>query len=543
MKPKTKKKHVVAEKKNYSKGYIWGGILVLVISLVLYQFLGTGNFPDSSATDSENVSGYASSIDVERGKMLALQYCQSCHLLPDPAMLDKQHWEKFLPNMALQLGIYSHRGESYRDIPPPEELDFYPKKAALNETEWQQILDYYTTLAPKVLAPQNKPAAIQRTLPFFSVLSAPGFMHRPKMIVTYVKIDDSVKPSRLFVFDSSSNQLFLLNNKMEILDSIRTDGAIVNMAFGKKEILACTIGTELRGSSSKTGKVFRLSVDKLGKLKVGAALFTNLQRSVEVVPADLNGDNQTDYVICEFGNLTGSLVWMENKGSKKFVEHVIRNKPGSVMALVDESQHGKSPDLWVLFSQGDESIFHFVNKGNGTFEAKQVLRFPSIYGSTSFSMIDMNSDGFKDVVYTAGDNADATKVLKPYHGVYVYLNDRQEHFEQKYFYPINGCYKAIVHDFDNNGTIDIAAIGLFTDEKQPEEGFVYLKNEGGLKFIPYGLPPDTNVERVLTMESGDFDQDTKTDLILGNAFLANGPFGYNKQEAMFVVLKNLRRIR
>ncbi len=53
-------------------------------------------------------------------------------------------------------------------------------------------------------------------------------------------------------------------------------------------------------------------------------------------------------------------------------------------------------------------------------------------------------------------------------------------FNQKYFFPINGCYKAMARDFDGDGDLDIATISFFADyEHQPEEGFVYLENKGG----------------------------------------------------------------
>ncbi len=40
------------------------------------------------------------------GRELAQMYCQSCHLFPEPALLDKETWVKrVLPNMALRLGV------------------------------------------------------------------------------------------------------------------------------------------------------------------------------------------------------------------------------------------------------------------------------------------------------------------------------------------------------------------------------------------------------------------------------------------------------
>jgi hypothetical protein len=185
----------------------------------------------------------------------------------------------------------------------------------------------------------------------------------------------------------------------------------------------------------------------------------------------------------------------------------------------------------------------FTNKGKGVFDAQSILRFPPSYGSSYFEMNDFNKDGYADIIYTCGDNADYSPVLKPYHGIYIYLNDGKNNFTQKYFYPINGCYKAIANDFDNDGDLDIATISFFADYKNhPEEGFVYLENNGDFNFSPFTLEA-AKYGRWLTMDAGDFDGDGKTDIALGNFSLMDPVFkaGINwKQQAPFIILKNMQ---
>ncbi len=136
------------------------------------------------------------------------------------------------------------------------------------------------------------------------------------------------------------------------------------------------------------------------------------------------------------------------------------------------------------FAQGDESIIRYTNKGKGNFNKEVLLRFPPSYGSSYFELDDFNKDSYPDILYTCGDNADYSPVLKPYHGVYIFMNDGKNHFEQKFFFPINGCYKAMAKDFDGDGDLDIAGISFFADYKhQPEEGFVCLENTGSLGFF------------------------------------------------------------
>jgi len=132
--------------------------------------------------------------------------------------------------------------------------------------------------------------------------------------------------------------------------------------------------------------------------------------------------------------MTGSLSWYENKGNRSWQRHVLRALPGAIKVYIRDENHDGLPDIWALFAQGEEGIFLYTNKGNGQFDEEQVLRFPPSYGSTSFQLVDMNKDGFEDILYTCGDNGDYSPVLKPYHGVYVFLNDGHNHFKQNFFF-------------------------------------------------------------------------------------------------------------
>ena len=122
------------------------------------------------------------------------------------------------------------------------------------------------------------------------------------------------------------------------------------------------------------------------------------------------------------------------------------------------------------------------------------------------------------------------------------MNDKSNHFTQKYFFPVNGCYKAIARDYDGDGDLDIATISFFADyEHQAEEGFVYLKNTGNFEFQPYSIP-ETDLGRWLAMDAGDIDGDGKTDIILGNFSFREVKMKHKvdwKRSPPFIILKNI----
>jgi hypothetical protein len=470
-------------------------------------------------------------------------------MLPDPSLLDSKSWEKgVLPNMGPRLGIFQFGYQNYPSYKHDPELDtvFYPTQPLLSLDEWKSIIDYYAATSPDTLPKQERNKTISTDLPLFTVQRPTFSYENPTTSFVKIRSNDSLHP--LIISDVLKRNIYFLNKQLQIDDSVKCSGPIVDIDFSNNRMLACNIGV-LNPNNGKYGKGQFINVDRLGKMEEDtAALFDKLRRPVEITSADLNNDGKEDYIVCEFGNLIGALSWMENLGNNKFARHVLRAAPGAIKAYVNDYNHDGAPDLWVLFAQGDEGIFLFTNKGHGNFEPKQVLRFPSVYGSSYFELDDFNNDGHPDIVYTCGDNADYSAVLKPYHGVYIFLNDGSNNFKQQYFFPIHGCYKAIARDYDGDGDLDIATISFFADyEHQPQESFVYLDNKGnlpvgqeGYDFQPYSFP-GASQGRWLTMDAGDIDGDGKIDLVLGDFSLGSSPDKANMNWAKsppILLLKN-----
>ena len=428
--------------------------------------------------------------------------------------------------MGPRLGIFTFGWNQYPSMRRDRNLPagFYPSQPLLKPEEWQNILNYYLATAPDTLPPQQRPYPIKNDLSIFSVSAPSIYFKNPT--TCFIEVDTTHNPRTILQSDVYRKSVVRFNRNLEPVDSIATSGPVIDIDFHAIPMIATNIG-QLNPTNAKLGKLQTLTLRENGKTYLDSAMhIDSLQRPVQSIQVDLNGDGKPDELVCEFGNLTGALSWYENMGDyRHYVRHVLRPVAGAIKAYVTDYNHDGLPDLVVLFAQGEEGIFLFTNLGHGKFEEEEIVRFPPSYGSSYFELDDFDHDGFPDILYTCGDNADFSRVFKPYHGLYIFLNDGHWHFKQKYFFPINGCYKAMARDFDGDGNLDLAVISFFADyQGQPEEGFVYLENKGNFDFRPHSLLQAQHA-KWLTMDVADLDGDGKPDILLGNFSIAPAYIG------------------
>ncbi|WP_147203721.1 FG-GAP repeat domain-containing protein [Segetibacter aerophilus] len=517
-----------------------GDLVIATIFLLLTSAIASCNGCNKVARNNSHPE--ISDSDIKKGEALAKMHCQSCHSLPDPSQLNSKTWEQgVLPAMGPRLGIFAWKNKSYPFSRYDMDLgkNYYPQKPLVQPDEWQNIINYFIATSPDTLNDQKEgQAGIKTGLPLFAVEAPAEASLNPA--TSLVKITEDALAG-VVTSDAIKQSLYRFDSDLKVVDSLKNRGPIVDIEINKSDWLTCDIGI-LNPNNGKYGSGRKLSLGQNRKLKQDSTpLFQELQRPVQITSQDLNNDGKTDYLVCEFGFLTGALSWMENKGNGRFDRRVLRPLPGAVKSYINDYNGDGLPDFWVLFSQGEEGVFLYTNKGQGRFEEKKVLGFPAVYGSSFFELVDYNKDGSLDIVYTSGDNADYSTILKPYHGVYIFLNDGKNNFRQSFFFHINGCFKAIARDYDNDNDIDIAAISFFADYKNhPEEGFVYLENTGNNKFAPYTFP-EAQQGRWLTMDAGDINADGKIDLILGNFSIGpammKSKYDWHKGPP-FLVLKN-----
>jgi hypothetical protein len=435
---------------------------------------------------------------VQAGFELAKKYCASCHQFPEPSLLDKNTWEKYvLPKMAPYVG-FELFAQSY--IASDTGI-------GLKIEDWNNIYRYFLTQAPSKSLQREKEVVINSQTSLFDEIPLSSNLQAPSTTLLLV---DSVKHEILFG-DGMLGKLYAVSKGFKILDSLNVGTGISNVRIQNGARWILTMG------------VMHPSDEKLGQLVVSNAnekslkIFDSLRRPVYATYADLNNDHQEDIVLSEFGDRIGALSWMENKGRNNYQKHILRSLPGCIKSVVYDFNHDGRPDIMAMMAQGDEGMFIYYNEGNGAFKEQRILRFPPSYGSNSFELADFNKDGFLDIVTSNGDNGDYPPILKAYHGIRIFLNNGHNEFEQQLFLPVNGIGKVIARDFDADGDLDLASIAYFADfRKNPAEAFIYWQNEGGLKFSPHTIK-NVSVGRWITMDAGDYDGDGDIDIILGNA--------------------------
>ena len=405
--------------------------------------------------------------------------------------------------------------------------------------QWNSIWnDYYLVAAPETAPAQDPRAPIVSDLTLFKVEDP---LYEPtNSYATLIHIDDEAH--QVYVGNAIKKSLDVLDLNGNLLTSSKMDSTLTHLLKRPQGWIGTQIGV-VPPSDLPRGLV--TLYDKIeNRFQKRCDLIKGLVRPVYTAEADLVEPGHHDLLVSSFGNTGGRLAWYSQQGDGSYAEHMIFERPGALVARILDVDHDGKPDLVVLTAQSKEGVFLYRNQGNGQFVEKPLIQQPPVWGYVYFELVDFNGDGHLDILTVNGDRGDFSCPPKKYHGIRIYLNDGNWNFKEAYFYPLNGAFKCVVADFDGDGDLDIAAISFFPDyDKSPEESFVFLENQGGLKFTAHTFPESFR-GRWLTMDAGDLDGDGDLDIVLGGAYLV--PFKapqqlldrWRKQGPSILILRN-----
>lgn len=437
----------------------------------------------------------------EKSEALARKYCASCHSFPEPSLLTKKTWdESVLPQMAFRMGYSLDLLWQINERDVKGVLKSIPNNSMVTEEEWNAIRKFYLDHAPDSITIEKEQIPLQLTQFTAEEYTLPSSFP----CVTNITVDSA--HNKILVATRQS-MLYRLDASFKVEDSINLESPAAFLLQENDQWIVACMGI-MDPNDQALGRVEKLSNETLEK----SLLIDSLKRPVHLASADFNADGQNDYLVAEFGNYTGGLTLLEKNGSG-FTSHAVNFLPGTRKTIVKDFDNDNSPDILALVTQGDEQIVLYRNYGNFKFSPKTLLRFPPVYGSSYFELVDFNQDGFDDIVLSNGDNADYSQTLKPYHGIRIFLNNKENEFTESQFIPLHGASQVLARDFDNDSDIDLAVISFFPDFTTKNTSFQYLQNNGGsLKAFSGEF---SNNARWLTMTVADIDDDRDMDIILG----------------------------
>lgn len=447
---------------------------------------------------------------------LVAKYCTGCHLEPVPGQLPREAWPFVLRWMGNYLGFEDTDG-----LGTVVNMDIIPEERVIGSEDFGKIKNHFLSKA----VPQQEMFAsdsreYEAAAPFNGRYSIRDIAKGE--FVSMVRFD----PYSGFTFvgfgTEDNKRLEMYNPRFQKMADYKMKSEPIHLVPFDGGFRLSLIGDFFYDRGE--GEVFEVRPGGQGRLDI-RHLIKGYNRLTQSYAADFNQDGRKDLLLVGFGqgHIGRTSVVHKLANGAYGDEKILFSEAGSLWAEVGDFDDNGYPDIMLLVAQEHQELLLFLNQGNGEFQEKLLHKEYAGFGYNHLTLADFDGDKKPDVVTSNGNNMEIPEVpLKPHHGVRILMNQGDLRWEEKYFFPMHGAMKSIAADFDKDGDVDIASIAFYPDwEKETPLTFVYLRNDGALKFTPTTLPAHL-WGRWMVMDAADVNRDGYQDLILGAAYIDKG---------------------
>lgn len=283
---------------------------------------------------------------------------------------------------------------------------------------------------------------------------------------------------------------------------------------GHLDVLVACMG-KIPPNNDKIGSVVILENDGHEHF-TNHVIIENTYRVTDVEAADFNGDGKLDLAVAQFGYYEGQIQWLENLGNWKFAEHPLLGQAGAIHAPIMDINNDRRPDIVSIVAQDWEEVWAFENRGNSTFSGRVLHGSTNKdYGSSGLTVADVDGDGLLDIVYSNGDGFDyATPGARPWHGLQWLHNDGGGKFTFHRIGDFPGAFSPAVVDLNGDGFKDIVSVSGFNDWSNKDAiAMICFENDGHQNFTPRVLAYAPT--HMIVVKAADMKNDGGVELVTG----------------------------
>jgi len=238
-------------------------------------------------------------------------------------------------------------------------------------------------------------------------------------------------------------------------------------------------------------------------------------------PGDLDNDGDLDVVVCVFGAIRGSIIWLEQQDDLSFIQHELDNLPGAIHAFPFDADGDGDLDIAASISQVDEEVAFYRNDGSANF-VKTVLHHSNdpCFGNSGIEIADLDQDGDPDIIATNGDQMDdecrfADAIME--HGIRWLENDGAGNFVAHELILMHAVYGVRVLDLDQDADLDLIAVRFVHpafSSAATGSNLAWLENAGDESFLVHEIEGAPNT--LIALDVFDYDYDGLEDIFVGS---------------------------